>query len=231
MMIEIKRQRTLADDMVYGAVVSAIERIENTFAIRIEKLTGDTKYGTGAIREALAAQGATVVAPLARPTNKKGFFTSDQFCYDQASGCVICPAGQRSSAKARNNSKRCYHHTFDAPVCNRCAKKSKCTASANGRMVAVSDFRLLFAAAAQYNATAAYTQDMKRRAHIEPKHWELKQRHGMARVRYRGLDRVAQQGCNTAAVINLKRWVTLKESSQPGGNAPANEMYAKVANS
>ena len=98
-------------------------------------------------------------------------------------------------------------------------------------MVAVSDFRLLFAAAAQYNATAAYTQDMKRRAHIEPKHWELKQRHGMARVRYRGLDRVAQQGCNTVAVINLKRWVTLKESSQPGGNAPANEMYAKVANS
>lgn len=53
----------------------------------------------------------------------------------------------------------------------------------------------------------------------------------MARVRYRGLDKVAQQGCNTAAVINLKHWVTLTELNQPSRNAPEIEMYAKVANS
>jgi IS5 family transposase len=219
---------SVSDD---APVLDAVAKVENTFGIRIEKLTGDTKYGTGAIREALARKGAAVVAPLARPTNKKGFFTSDQFCYDQAADCVICPAGQRSVKKNRDNEKRCDFHMFAAQTCNRCEKKSKCTASANGRMAAVSDFRLLFAAAAQYNATAAYTQDMKRRAHIEPKNWELKQRHGMARVRYRGLDKVAQLGCNTAAVINLKRWVTLTEANQPSPNAPEIEMYAKVANS
>lgn len=154
-------------------VLDAVAKVENTFGIRIEKLTGDTKYGTGAIREAMARKGAAVVAPLARPTNKKGFITSDQFCYDQASDCVICPAGQRSVKKDRNNEKRCDHHMFAAQTCNRCAKKSKCTASANNRMIAVSDFRLLFAAAAQDNATGAYTLDMKRRAHIEPKNREL----------------------------------------------------------
>jgi transposase len=212
-------------------VLEAVERVENTFGISIEKLTGDTKYGTGDIREKMALKGATVVAPLAPPTNKKGFYTSDRFRYDEATDNVICPAGRRSERKSRENEKHCFVHFFAADVCNTCAKKNKCTESANGRGVAVSDYRLIFADAGRYNATETYKEDMKLRAHIEPKHWEMKHRHGFARVRYRGIDKVGQQGFNIAAVVNLKRWVTLKATGKRSGNTPENGMYAKVANS
>jgi transposase len=212
-------------------VLDTVERVENTFDITIEKLTGDTKYGTGDIREKMAEKGAAVVAPLMPPTNKKGYYTNDKFRYDEAADEVVCPAGRRSFRKARDNDSRCFVHFFAADECNTCPKKKKCTESASGRAVSVSDFRLLFAAAGQYNATDAYKEDLKLRAHIEPKQWEMKQRHGFARVRYRGLGRVAQQGFNIAAVINLKRWATLKNAGVRGGNTPENVTYAKVANS
>lgn len=211
-------------------VLDAVEHVENTFDITIEKLTGDTKYGTGDIREKMSRKGAAVVAPLMPPTNKKGFYTNDRFRYDEAADEVVCPAGRRSARKARDNDSRCFVHFFAADVCNACAKKGKCTESAGGRAVSVSDFRLLFAQAAGYNATDTYKEDMKLRAHIEPKHWEMKQRHGFARVRYRGRDRVAQQGYNIAAVINLKRWAALKEAGKQGGNTPENGKHAKIAN-
>ena len=97
--------------------------------------------------------------------------------------------------------------------------------------MSVSDFRLLFADAGKYNATDAYKEDMKPRARIEPKHWEMKHRRGFARARYRGADRVGQQARNIAAAINLKRWVALKDAKKQGGNTPENGKRAKVANS
>lgn len=212
-------------------VLEAVERVENTFDITIEKLTGDAKYGTGDIREKMSRKSASVIAPLAKPTNKKGYYTNDRFRYDESADAVVCPAGRRSARKARDNDSRCFVHFFAADVCNRCLKKKKCTESASGRAVSVSDFRLLFADAGKYNATDAYKEDMRLRAHIEPKHWEMKHRHGFARVRYRRRDRVGQQGFNIAAVINLKRWVTLKDAGKQDGNTPENGKYAKVANS
>ncbi len=209
-------------------VIAQIEKAEEKHGIKVAKLTGDTKYGTGAIREKLSQNGAQVVAPLSPPTNKKGYYTNDNFTYNETADCVVCPAGKRSEKKVRNNKNRCYIHSFPAHICNTCSRKNKCTESDRGRSVSVSDFRTLFEQAAEYNTTDSYKQDMKIRAHIEPKQWEMKHPHGLGRVKYRGLDRVDQQAANVAAVVNLKRWVKLHNSTQ-STNAPKNDKHIKVA--
>jgi transposase len=218
----------ISDD---APVIGQVERVKEKHGIEIEKLIGDTKYGTGDIREKMQHKGAQVVAPLMPATNKKGYYTNDKFEYDEAADHVTCPAGRRSERKARNSEGNSYVHFFPAPVCNKCSKKSKCTESDNGRAVSVSDYRELFAEAAEYNTTDAYKEDMKIRAHIEPKQWEMKHMHGLVRVRYRGLDKVQQQAHNVATVVNLKRWVKLHKSNQQSPSAPENGKCAKVANS
>lgn len=47
--------------------------------------------------------------------------------------------------------------------------------------------------------------DMKERAHIEPKNAEMKRFHGMARAKYWGLPKVNVQFIITAIVVNVKR--------------------------
>ncbi len=212
-------------------VIGQVERVKEKHGIEIKKLTGDTKYGTGDIRKKMSQKGAAVVAPLMPATNKKGFYTNDKFKYHETADRVTCPAGRRSKRKIRNNGSNSYVHFFPARICNKCSKKTRCTESNNGRMVSVSDYRELFQAAAEYNATGAYKEDMKFRARIEAKQWEIKHLHGLNRVKYRGLDKVQQQAHNVAAVVNLKRWVKLHKSNHQSPDAPENAKHAKVVNS
>jgi transposase len=63
--------------------------------------------------------------------------------------------------------------------------------------------------AAEFNKTELYKDSMKKRARIEPKYSEMKHPHGLARARYRGLERVTIQALLTAIVVNLKNLIRL----------------------
>ena len=55
------------------------------------------------------------------------------------------------------------------------------------------------------NKTQEFKDDMKERAHIEPKHAEMKRFHGMAGAKYWGLPRVNIQFIITVITVNVKR--------------------------
>jgi transposase len=63
--------------------------------------------------------------------------------------------------------------------------------------------------AKEYNKTQDFKDDMKNRAHIEPKHAEMKRFHGMARARYWGLPKVNVQFIITAITVNVKRFANV----------------------
>lgn len=58
-----------------------------------------------------------------------------------------------------------------------------------------------------YNHTPDYKQNMKVRAHIEPKQGEMKNLHGMKRAKFRGIERVRIQNYMSAIVTNCKLMV------------------------
>ena len=56
-----------------------------------------------------------------------------------------------------------------------------------------------------FNKTRDFKDDMRKRAHIEPKNAEMNRFHGMARARYWGLPKANIQFIITAIVVNVKR--------------------------
>jgi len=91
------------------------------------EVLGDTAYGTGDARAALAEAGHTAIikpAPL-RPAVAGGF-TTDNFTVDEAAGTVTCPNGlTRPITRSRVV-------TFGA-ACRGCPLRSQCTTSKTGR--------------------------------------------------------------------------------------------------
>jgi transposase len=58
--------------------------------------------------------------------------------------------------------------------------------------------------AREYNKTLNFKNDMKERSHIEPKHAEMKQSHGLARAKYWGFPTVNIQSIITGVAVNVK---------------------------
>jgi IS5 family transposase len=108
---------------------------------------GDSAYGTGELRAALAAGGQRAVikpGPL-RPAVPGGF-TIDDFAVDHAAGTVTCPAGiTRHVTRTRTV-------TFGA-ACRGCPLRRQCTNAKDGRALALHEHdALLRAARAQWPA-------------------------------------------------------------------------------
>ena len=66
--------------------------------------------------------------------------------------------------------------------------------------------------AKEYNKIQDFKDDMKERAHIEPKNAEMKRFHGMERARYWGLPKVNVQFIITAIAVNVKRLANVSDS-------------------
>jgi hypothetical protein len=94
---------------------------------RVFEVLGDSAYGTGDARAALADAGHTPIikpAPL-RPAVEGGF-TVDDFTVDEADGTVTCPGGVTRRITARRSV------TFGA-ACRGCPLRQRCTTAKTGR--------------------------------------------------------------------------------------------------
>jgi hypothetical protein len=95
------------------------------------EVLGDTAYGTGDARVALAAAGHTAIikpGPLASAV--AGGFTLDDFTVDEAAGTATCPNGvTRRITPTRSV-------TFGA-ACRGCPLRERCTTSKTGRALAL----------------------------------------------------------------------------------------------
>ncbi len=86
--------------------------------------------------------------------------------------------------------------------------KNKCTKQ-EGRTITIGKHHELIMDAKEYNKTQDFKDDMRERAHIEPKHAEMKRFHGMARAKFWGLTKVNIQLILTGIAVNVKRFVNV----------------------
>ncbi len=92
---------------------------------------GDSAYGTGDLRAAIADAGHdAVIKPKPLPAAVEGGFTIDDFTVDEQAGTVGCPAGHtRTISRTRVAS-------FGA-LCTGCPLREQCTKSKTGRKIVV----------------------------------------------------------------------------------------------
>lgn len=141
---------------------------------------GDSAYGTGELRAALAAAGhRAVIKPKPLQPAVPGGFTADDFTVDEEAGTVTCPAGVARQITPRRSA------VFGA-ACRQCPLRQRCTAAKDGRTINLHEHdALLRAARAEW---PALREDYKeRRPNIERAVAQVAGRRGLRlKLRYRG---------------------------------------------
>jgi len=170
------------------------------------EVVGDTAYGEVDNRKKLLLKGISVTAPFKKESNKNGLFPQSKFSIEK--NAVVCPAGCRTMIWNHNKKTEKITFFFKKKDCRNCKLKQKCTVKEN-RTITISEHYELLKKAKEYNRTDDFKEDMKQRAHIEPKQGEMKRYHGMQRAKYWGLPKMNIQAIISAIVVNVKRFVTL----------------------
>jgi len=141
---------------------------------------GDSAYGTGELRAALAARGhQAVIKPKPVQPAVPGGFTIDDFAVDAAAGTVTCPAGITRRTGPRRSA------VFGA-ACRGCPLRQRCTNAKAGRTVNLHEHDgLLRDARAEW---PGLREDYKaRRPNIERAIAQVAIRRGLRlKLRYRG---------------------------------------------
>ena len=124
---------------------------------------GDSAYGTGDLRAAIAAAGhRAVIKPWPLLPAVAGGFTADDFTVDPAAGTVTCPAGITRHLTARNA-------VIFGVACRDCPLRPRCTTAKDGRTLHLHQHDgLLRAARADWAAGTGLREDyMAHRPHVE----------------------------------------------------------------
>src|SRR5660398_179206 len=193
----------------YGNILVPLvsEKIENSS--KPSKIAGDTHYGSAENRYQMSQRGITIVAPIKEDFNPTGLYSQEKFVLDKTG--VTCPPGNRTMISNYNEKEGTTIFYFTKEICQQCSLKNQCTKQ-EGRTITIGKHHDLIMEAKDYNKTQAFKDDMKERAHIEPKNAEMKRFHGMARARYWGLQKVNVQFIITAIVVNVKRLTNVIDS-------------------
>jgi Transposase domain (DUF772)/Transposase DDE domain len=118
---------------------------------------GDSAYGTGDLRDAIAKVGhLAVLKPKPLQAAVEGGFTVDDFTVDRAAGTVGCPGGHTRPISTTGVA------TFGA-LCRACPLRSRCTTCKTGRKIVLHDHDDLLRRARRDWAADPQLQDDYRR--------------------------------------------------------------------
>jgi transposase len=170
------------------------------------EVLGDSAYGTGDARAALAAAGHTaLIKPAPLHPAVDGGFTPDDFTVDETAATVTCPNGlTRPITPSRTV-------TFGA-ACRGCPLRERCTTSKTGRSLTLHEHDALLRAARHDWATnpnlrATYRQH---RPMVERSiAWLIGPKGRCRKLRYRGIAANDWWLHNRMAALNLRRLLNL----------------------
>ncbi len=166
---------------------------------------GDSAYGTGDLRAALAEAGHTaVIKPGPLNPAAGGGFTRDDFTVDEAAGTATCPAGVTRPVTARRRV------TFGA-ACRGCPLRPRCTNSRDGRKLRLHPRdAILRAARRDWAARPGLREDYRKyRPNVERVISQVASRGGRRlKLRYLGTARNNAWLKNRTAALNLRNLIS-----------------------
>ena len=170
---------------------------------RPEVILGDTAYGNGPVRAALAERDVQVLAPLPETHIREGRLAKHDFQIDLDADTVSCPAGHSAPIRAMPSGQR--WAVFARSACGDCQLKTRCLAPRSPvrklRLAAEEQFLL---AARQALDDPARVEHLRRtRPRIERLLGLLAHRYGARKSRYIGTRKARLQAAWTAALVNL----------------------------
>jgi len=201
-----------------GAAKTMIERTEQRFDIKPERLAGDTAYGCGAnlnwlVNEAKIAPHIPVVDKSKR---EDGTFSREDFSFDKEQNVYICPAGKvlTTTGKLFNDGETLYYRAKTRD-CRSCILKAQCCPKVPLRRIQRSIYEEARDVARALAKTEAFERSRHDRKRVEMLFAHLKRILRLGRLRLRG-PRGAQFEFTLAAIAqNLRRLAKLVARPPP----------------
>ncbi|WP_189008737.1 transposase [Paenibacillus marchantiophytorum] len=177
---------------------------------------GDTAYGHGEQRKALASLGISVIAPVITTQNPTGLYDISHFSYDCENDLYRCPGNKTTVWKNHNTKIEGWQYFFAKKDCKDCPFRTECTSNQNGRSVFHSDHYEIYELAKAYNASEEGIRNYKLRYHVERKNQELKNDCGLGKVETRSKKAISIKATLAGIVLNLKHTVRRLFNPSPG---------------
>jgi IS5 family transposase len=166
------------------------------------RVLADSAYGSGEFRAELAERGhVDVVKPAPIRPAVPGGFTIDDFVVDHTNRIVTCPAGVTRTITPTGRA------VFKT-VCRGCPLRERCTASIDGKTLAIRPHDALQRAARVSARNPGWQNEYRQHRPMVERSiaWLVR---GNRKVRYRGVAKNDHWLHHRAAAINLRRLITL----------------------
>lgn len=179
------------------------------------QVLADSAYGSGEVRADLAAAGHddVVIKPIPLRRNRRlgeDQFNRDDFVVDHAARTVTCPDKHTVHITAKG------HVTFGIR-CRGCPVRSRCTSSAEGRSLFITEHDKLLTDARTAWRTNTGLDDYRQHRPMVERAIAWLVTNGHRRVRHRGIDRNRLALSTRVAALNLRRLVNLGLHHGPTG--------------
>ncbi len=190
------------------ATETMIDRTEDRFGLKPDRIAGDVAYGTGEMLGWLVERGIEPHIPVWDQSEiaSRGKFVRAEFAYDKEKNVYLCPNGKELRTSGTAHGGTTLKYVARKSDCASCPLKPNCTAGSERHVS-----RDVNEEARDYTRTLmqteAYAQSGGERKKIEALFGEVKHILGLTRLRLRGLTGAQDEFLLAATVQNLKRLV------------------------
>jgi len=208
-----------------GATRTMIDRTEQRFGVKPQRLAGDTAYGSAEILNWIVneKQIAPHVALFDKSERDDGTFGLSAFRFDAEANSYTCPAGKlllqyrKPFTKPRTGivwgNRRLYR--AERRDCAACPLKAKCCPGPNPRKLSVSVHEEARDLVRSLRDTPEYLQSRRERKKVEMLFAHLKRILGMGRLRLRGPCGARDEFTLAAIAQNLRKLAKLIPMPEP----------------
>jgi len=204
------------------AARTMIERTEQRFDIKPERLAGDTAYGSGANLDWLVneAKIAPHIPVIDKSKRDDGTFSREDFTFDKERNVYTCPASKvlTTTGKLAPDGETLYYRAKTRD-CHNCPLKSQCCPKAPLRRLQRSIYEEARDVARALAKTEAFERSHRERKRVEMLFAHLKRIFRLGRLRLRGPCGAQFEFTLAATAQNLRRLAKLLVRPPPVAEA------------
>jgi transposase len=213
--VDVEASRAVRQAEV-GAARTMLERTEERFGLKPQRLAADSAYGSASMLDWLVVKKQITphIPVLDKSKRTDGTFSREDFRYDEPTDTYVCPTGKTLTTTGRldEDTLLYFGSTRD---CAPCALKGRCCPNTSVRKIPRSIYEHARDVARSLAASDAFEQSRHERKRIEMRFAHLKRILRLARLRLRGPWGAQDEFVLAAVAQNLRRLAKLAAHPRP----------------
>lgn len=211
MIVDVEASRAIRQAEV-GAARTMIERTEQRFGLKPERLAADTAYGSAPMLNWLVEekQIAPHIPVIDKSKREDGTFSRSDFCYDEKADVYLCPAGKTLTTRGTIVNDEQLLYRGSKRDCNPCSMKAQCCPKEPVRKIPRSIYEAARDVARSLIGSETFEQSRRDRKRIEMKFAHLKRILRLDRLRLRGPCGARDEFLLAATAQNLRMLAKLR---------------------